>query len=52
MIESRKPSEGSGMKKVLQLIANIFDNESDDGTSDNDTNGIEQDIGDYGGYGE
>jgi hypothetical protein len=37
----------SGMKKLLQLIANIFDNEND-----NDTNGIEQDTNDYGDYGD
>jgi hypothetical protein len=47
LIESRKPDNDSGMKKVWQLIANIFKNERDD-----DTDGMEQDLGDFGGFGE
>jgi hypothetical protein len=39
--EDKKQHKDDNMENLLQLIANIFEN-------DNDTNGMEQDIGGYG----
>jgi hypothetical protein len=44
--DDEQKHDESGMKKVLKLITNIFDNEND-----NETNGIEQNTSDYGDYG-